>query len=316
MKLEIIIPTYNHPSYIKKIVSFYENLFSNYDFIVSIHDSSDNNQTERLIGNTSNVKYYRYPSTMHVDEKTILALKKCSAEYGFLVGDGWIINIPALFEQKYFDQNKDLILLYSNNIPLYKNYFESNIKVKKIYHNKNEFAKDNFWYLIMYGSSIVKKEFLQSIHTEDCMRLFANKNFIYPCSIIYTDIQTMLVDAMPVLLPNLEKKAPMWLTKREGIEIWTKNFYLSMEHLKGIIDESSIETIIQSTGIRTTYLSFRGLVAFRYHKNLTMKIFWKNKKFISKTSSVNLFVVFLLCCIPRFVFVIAHVLKSKKIKDR
>lgn len=319
MRLEIIIPTYNHPLYIKKIVETYEDLFEQYDFIVSIHDSSSNNETEMLIKENrffdKRLKYYRYPATMHVDEKTILALKKCMADFGYLVGDGWIINIAELFAKDYFKSSNDLILLYSENIPLYKNYFETHIKDNKLYTNKSFFAEENFWYLIMYGSSIVKKEFLLSIDLNSVLNKFANKNFIYPCSIMSLNLQTMLVDKLPILIPNLEKKSPMWLAKREGIEIWSKNFYLSMNALRGYIDESSINHIIKTTGKRTTFLSFRGMIVLRYHKNLTFKIFWKYRKYIAKTSNVPLILVLGICCVPRFLFVIAKKIRGKKRKE-
>ena len=59
-KITVVIPTFNHPLYIKFIIDNCIKTYKGNLFSFEIHDSSDNNETEYLAKNIEGIKYYKY----------------------------------------------------------------------------------------------------------------------------------------------------------------------------------------------------------------------------------------------------------------
>ena len=49
MKLEICIPTYNHPKLVEYLIEKYDEMIEPYDIRITFYDSSENNLTKDIV---------------------------------------------------------------------------------------------------------------------------------------------------------------------------------------------------------------------------------------------------------------------------
>jgi len=303
---EIVLPTYNRSEAVKFLLEKYNKFFGFYDFVLSIHDSSTNDETEKLVKSNSfynkGIQYYRYPSELDVDSKTLMCLKNSTAKYSMLVGDGWIINVDSLFNSKLLDENFDILCLYDSNIKIYREYFNKNIKHKKIYDSKTKFYEDNFWYLIMYGSSIVSRKVLDSIDVLDLCNKYKELGFIYPSSLVESNAEILTADSLNLLTKNPHKGEPGWMLKRDAINTWTRKFILSFGNMNdSYLPEDTKLKIIKTTGKRTGFLTIKGLLILKSKDNFNFKINKKYKQYILQTKACSRLSIFMINLFPTFI---------------
>lgn len=168
--ISIVIPTFNHPSYLKYLFDNCVIPYKGKAFDIYILDSSVNNDTEDLIIKYTDklpikIFYMRYPSTIDPDIKSHIGLSQADGDYLYLMGDGISPDLTELER-----------ILIKNNYGKYdflgippKEYKDSlkateSRLVDKVYtYSLCAFAKDNFYFLTLYGGSIIKKTFFQYI---------------------------------------------------------------------------------------------------------------------------------------------------------
>ena len=73
MKLAICVPTYNNPTFIRDILEGEFSLYSELDYCLYIADSSEDNDTEKIVScfqkKSSNLFYERFPADMRISRK-------------------------------------------------------------------------------------------------------------------------------------------------------------------------------------------------------------------------------------------------------
>lgn len=305
--LEIIIPTYNHGSYIQYILDCYTPLFSNYNFIVSIHDSSTDNVTENIVRNCSmfnqKVFYYRYDSEMDVDEKTIRAIKKGSKDFVILCGDGWVIDVKSVFNASYINMNYDMILVYDKKVKVFADYFNKNIKSEEIYPEINsEYLRKHFWHSTLYGASVLSSKLYKNIDEEGIIGRFNHTNFIYPSAITETLCEikgSIFVLSDNFLIRNKVKNARKEAERVDIIKIWCRNFTVALEKLSKTIGASDAEYIISTTGARTGLLTGNSLAGRKVLKKFNWKIYKEYKPYVLRTMACSKFTLYLILFTPR-----------------
>ena len=74
--LDVVLPTYNNPKCIEYILEKIER-YSQYDYVLSIFDSSTNDETQAIVEKrlSEKITYTRIDSSIDVDEKTLIAVK-------------------------------------------------------------------------------------------------------------------------------------------------------------------------------------------------------------------------------------------------
>lgn len=308
VKLEIIIPTYNHPDYIQYILKNYMPLIVKYDFMISIHDSSTNDETEEIVQRykiiTNKINYYRYDPNIDVDEKTMLSIRHGLGNFVLLCGDGWVINVESIFKSKYFDLKYDMILVYDKNVKVFSNYYKSNIKNEEYYPCINsEYLRKHFWHSTLYGASILNKRLYDVIDYDYIIENYNHTNFIYPVAI--TDALFKLKGSIYVasdnfLIRNERKDYRKVAEQTDIIKIWCRNYTLAIEKLSTIIGAGNADYIIKTTGRRTGLLTASSLAGRRVLKQFNWEIYRQYKSYILKTMACSKFTLYLLLCMPRW----------------
>lgn len=314
--LEIVIPTYNHPSFIEYILEQYEKFFEEFDFTVSIHDSSTDDLTEKLVRNHARfdrqVLYYRYPSEMDVDEKTIRSIKASTHDYTILCGDGWIINVASVLQSDYIKHDYDMILVYDKKVKVFADYFNQYIKnggQRETHYETvtDEYLKNHYWHSTLYGASVISKRLYSEMDAEAIIEEFNHTNFIYPASLVITlgSIQgDVFVTSDDFLIRNSKKNSRKASEQTDVIKIWCKNYSNSVEKLRGIIGDEVANHIIKTTGARTGLLTANSLAGLKVVKHLNWKIYKEYKPYILRTIACSKSKLKLILCTPRFILYI------------
>lgn len=305
-KFEIVLPTYNRSQAIDYLLKQYESYFDKYDFILSIHDSSPNDLTEEIVKKHPNygkqINYFRYDPSLDVDSKTLICIKKTTAKYSMLVGDGWIIKVDELFSSGLLDKDFDILCLYDKGLKLYRSHFEKYIKEAKYYDSKEQFFEDNFWYLIMYGSSIISQKIIEEMDVENLCSKYKNLGFIYPSSLVESNASKLYVDCINILIKNPNKGEPGWMLKKDAVNTWCKNLTINFEKIScEYLPELSKNKIVRTTGKYTGFLTFKGLMTWKAKDNFNFKIYKKYKEYVLKTKACSRFTIFIVNLVPTFI---------------
>jgi hypothetical protein len=185
--LTILIPTYNHPSYIADILNKYKDLLK-FNVFLDIYDASENDETYRIIQkySFSTLRYFSLPG-VSLDERTLIALSSARTPYLFLCGDGYMLTERGYLRVKeYIEKGFDVIEMYDLAIPKDVTYYRSlQAKYNKdpiIYREVKQHFCDNFWHMPFYGGSIVKADAYKdgySNYRESIGSLFSNVYSLY-----------------------------------------------------------------------------------------------------------------------------------------
>ena len=166
--ITVIIPTYNHPSYISYLVKNSIDTYEGSLFRFQIHDSSEDNKTEEIVSKSKiYIKYFHYSKTFNADDKIISALKQVNSTYAYIMGDGCLPDFNKLENDllKNSFSKYDLIgLVEAKNfntkqkaIPyLKKSVFYENFEL-------NYFASKFLYLLTYYGATIVSSAIIKFI---------------------------------------------------------------------------------------------------------------------------------------------------------
>lgn len=313
--LTIVIPTYNHPNMIKYILDNYR-FIDEYNIQVSIHDSSPNDEIEKLIKeyNYKCFSYFKYDSSLNVDVKTIMSLAQVKTKYAYLCGDGVVLNkemLDNLYNQLIKDY--DLIELYDTDLKRHIDYFNKISKGKEtiIYNDIRQHFVDNFWHMPFYGGSIVKKEVFTTINIEKIANEPYN-GFIYPYFIYkyFADKNFCgVVIGGNYFHTNIYKSGSSWIKNKQLCEVWIDNFDSCVNSLPSIYDDYKKE-VIHNTGVNTTFFSFTTLCKFKGSGNFNYKLYKKYKEKIYERTNSSKFSIWLAAIVPNFIFKILRKIKK------
>lgn len=314
--LDIVLPTYNNPLCVKYILEQLKQYsVSKFDFILSIYDSSTDDETKKIVNTylSDRVFYHQMDSQLDVDEKTLLALKNSKAQYVYLIGDGYCPKVDVIFNSINFVKNKsEIIVLYEETWKPQKKFYK-NLK-KFEFYDKNEFYKVHFWQLILYGGSICKSELFDRVDTEQMISLYNTSGFIYPSVLAtysegpYESKIGRFIDLVPY------KKESGWLRNKNAIKIWTKNYYITINKLIDVLDISTINHIIKTTGKNTCFLTARGLVNFRLSDNYNFAKYKEYKFYLKKCKGCNSLIALTIAIFPKWILRFIKNIKKLLIK--
>ena len=119
----IIIPTYNRPRYLKRILSYYNEYVGNYNIIVADSSSDENKKrNEEIISSFSNINisYINYPSEINPSYKIADALNHVNTKYCVFCADDDFI-IPNGIDQSidFLEKNPDFTVAHGYYISFY-----------------------------------------------------------------------------------------------------------------------------------------------------------------------------------------------------
>lgn len=305
--LTIVVPTYNHPEMIKYYIEHCKNL-NQTNVILAIHDSSTDDKTKQIIieANNPNIEYFHYDD-INVDQKTILCLQSVKTKYVMLCGDGAIFNNQDYYKQleRFLDEDFDLIEIYDTAVKRHIDYFNKLDKDKNgfiIYNDITEHFKDNYWHMPYYGGSIVKASVFKEYSIDD-LKDFIGSGFIYPY-MIYNRLaksnSRCLVLGGNSLLKNIYKKDSMWTKDGSAMRIWIDNFLFVVNSLPDLYNPYK-EVVLKTANIRTTFLTFKGLLAWRRDGSYNYKLYKQFKIRLKFMSNVKCFNLFLISIFPRWI---------------
>ena len=234
--ITVVIPTYNRISAMKKFVDECVAGYSGALFKFEIHDSSLDKSLESYVKSFNKIKYFNYDYKINGDVKTIQAIQNVDTPYVYLLGDGYLVDFNRL------EELLGQVGLFSYWIigVMPRGWHISYQKVLKKYsiingayftNNYLNFFNDFFWYLTLYGGSIVRKELCGK---NDISERLINDNspFVYVTT-VFSQLDRYRENCAMILLDNIMVDNPYkgqsgWMKAKKAIEIFCCKYYKSV----------------------------------------------------------------------------------------
>lgn len=319
--ITVIIPTYNHPKYIDYILKHSFSVYKGKLFRFSIHDSSEDDSTEKLIqayneNHDNQIAYFRYPSDISGDFKSYTALKETNSDYLYLMGDGLSPDYDALestlIENKY-DRFDFVGVLPSGyrDIALIKNKYQQDDHLYG-FSDLIEFASQFFYMQTLYGGSIVSHRIIDYIDENNIFERYKYDNrYCYAyISSVFTALSmnskfTFCSSFVNCLLPNVEKKGN-WAHGDNLYKILFEEFQNDVKLLPSYFDD-----IKQQILLSRNIFAWKKIDVIHYRKidSLNFKYLKKYKSVLRVCTYNYRFAVFA-CFIPRFILILMSNVKK------
>lgn len=306
-KVTVVIPTYNRSECIEKLI---EECYLSYKgtlFEFEIHDSSTDDKTKNYIENVKRVsplRYYSYSSDINGDIKTNNAIRDVKTSYVYLMGDGILIDFNKL-EEFLLKENFDkyaVVAFREKELEYYKKHEADKIPINSIiaYENIQNFCKDNFWKMTLYGSAIIKTSIMTNENLEDIRRKYYEfeSPFTYVCTIfqgLYLSPEICAFAYVDFLKFNNLKKGSGWVQKKQAIDFFCYKYYKSVSMLPEIYNSCSRDFLTAHNSC-TKLFSLKQSILLRYSGNISFKIvkkYWKYIKLTVKHPCTLVFVSFI-----------------------
>ena len=308
-RLEIVIPTRNHPESVELLLTAYHKLFDCFDFSVSIHDSSDDDLTLKACEKSSffnrRVRYFKYDVSVSIDEKTLLALKQGCADYLLLCTDGILVKADNLFESGLLEEKFNVCCMYPKDRMVERIYYARTIAKQDVDSSKYLFFYHNFWELILYGASIISKEIAESIDVSEMCRKYSGTGFIYPSTLVElaeNGFRTVFLDVFADT--PLHKSG--WLKSGHAIEQWSKSLHDCVAAIDDCyLDERTKKHILYEHKLGN-FLSTGMFLYFKYYRSFDFRIFRKYRSYVLDMMSATRIGLYFALVVPRFLIVIPY----------
>lgn len=312
--LEIVIPTYRNPACMNANLECMSRYFAEgHDFFISVYDSSEDDETQKIVEKYANdrIVYHRLSPEIHVDEKTVYALKHATGKYVLLGGDGNITKIDEIFHAIDFEKGEaEIYLIYNSSSEHYHSFFKDLQKTE--YTDKNEFFSLHYWYVTFYGGSICKSEIFHRMDENAVLERFKGCNLIYPNMLATISNGPYRVLECDSFYRNPHKNSSGWILDHSAVEIWAKKLTESVERLRGDLSDEAVEEIIRTTNRYNRFFTAKGLMSFRCTKNFDLKIRKKYKPYLKKCLACSWSTSFLIALCPRFILLAMRWLYKKR----
>lgn len=299
-KLEIVVPTYKRAECIANMLAIYQRYVSEgLDFCVSIYDSSPDEKTREIVEKylSENIYYFRIPTDMNVDEKTLIALQAAESDYVMLCGDGHSVVVPAIFSLITKHPDVELFALYDRDWRVQHEFFSTLKGIGTA--DKNTFMADHYWQLILYGGSVCKKSIVKRFDVPLMVEQLNGCGFIYPSALaIYTE-GPFLAAEDKYLIENAEYRESGWVVQKKAMQIWTKNFCMTIDQLRGVLSDSCCDTIVSTIGRRTAFFTVRRLITFRKTDNFNLKLLKEYKSYFKRVKACSMFSAYMIAICPK-----------------
>lgn len=302
---EIVLVTYNHPKLIEYILGEYQNYFASLDFVLSVHDSSENDDTKAIVQSNkyygTKLRYYRYDSSVCVDKKTLLALKNSTGDYVMLAGDGWVVRIDNMLHLiKGLDRQYEIVTVYNLAIDEYAHFYNKYVRADCGEDDICKYLRQNYWYLALYGGSVVRRELIGRIDVDEMVQKYNGKGFIYPSTLAEYAHGPLYTAGIVSMNPNIYKKAAGWFLNHQAMKTWTKNFYESVYLISdGVLGEGDKQFIVSTANRHTGFLTFSNLLRWKTHDNFDYSLYREYKFYFNKMRACNRLQLFVALIIPK-----------------
>ena len=321
-QITVIIPTYNRYECIRKLVDECIAVYQGKLFKFEIHDSSDDTTCETYVKPLASVKYFKYDSSINGDIKTINAMRNADTPYVYLLGDSFLIDFNKLENIISSSDIQNCLIIGVMRVNSYKKY-QKRLKdytfEKGVYstNDHQKFFYDFFWYLTLYGGSIIRKDLCEE---NECTKklMTMQSPFVYVCT-IFTMLgmlsggkkcEFILLDNVMQINP-LKGKSGWWVNKK-AIEIFCYRYYESVRYLSDIYNTQNRKFLISHNKYSGLF-SFKSVILLRIYGNITFSILKKYRQYINKTVPVkNIIYIWVSLLLPRGILNLIYRIKKRK----
>lgn len=254
-KITVVIPTYNHPLYIKYIIDNSIVPYNGELFVFEIHDSSNTDETKEIVKKTRKIKYFKYDSNISADVKSHIAISQVNTSHIYLMGDGLApnFNLLEIFLINSNFVNYDLFGILPSLYLKAKINKDIDIKPneKYIFDNYQEFSKRFFYELTLYGGSIISNKILDYINENGLFEKYKfNSRYCYAhISSIFDALSigkfSSAISFLDCIMINPIKKKSTWMNKELFFSILMDEFYYDVNKIPGY-NPSIIKGIIEN----------------------------------------------------------------------
>lgn len=305
--ITVVIPTYNHPTYVKYII---DNCISTYRgnlFSFEIHDSSDNDKTKELVDSIKNIKYFKYNSDISADVKSHNAISNVKTSHIYLMGDGMTPDFNLL-EQFLSNSNFFIYDLFGILPSSFLNSrinkdIDINPNTKYIFDDYLEFSERFFYELTLYGGSIISKKILEYINCNNLFEKYKYKSrycYAYISSVfdaLSTNKFSFAISFLTSVQYNPLKKSSTWVNKKLYFSILMDEFYFDTKKLFEFNLPTAKEIIKNKNNFA---FSIRTIGSLRSKGILSFSEYRKNRKMLNLYNSQKYLMIFV-CFIPKWV---------------
>ena len=228
-KVDLIIPTYNRPNFLKRILAYYSLHGKNFSFIIADSSSPINKSHNKKIINTFsklNILYIdKFPQNLSQHDKFAEMIKFAKSKYCvFCADDDFIVPNGIKEAVDFLEKNPDYSAAHGTYISFY------------VY--KTPFGSKKFWWRFLYSpfsiTSLNPANRLSSHLTNYNMVVWAVRrtNIVKNC---YEEFSKSKID--PYLLPNFGELLPDVLTVIYGKIKYLNTFYAARQAFSQILSD-------------------------------------------------------------------------------
>jgi len=234
--IEIAIATYNRANILALWLEKCYKTATNIGFVISVYDSSTNDDTAELIATfnrdkENKVKYVRVDTSVRLDDKIMMSLLETECDYVWPLGDSRVFDFCKV-EKKvipFTDNGYDIACLWGD-LPLGND--------GKTYTNVVEFFNDCFWHATWLGGIIYKRTVFDFDFQDDIyirhMSIFNRNDGFSNNGIMFNVLAKknnlkISVSAIGRIYELSKCKEPGWL--KRYIEVWGDNLCYMIDNL-------------------------------------------------------------------------------------
>lgn len=310
--LTISVITRNRSQFLKKgLFEMFEGIKEN-NLILNIFDNSSETDREtykiyeELKKQYEKVFYYGTNKELSYPENCKRAFEKFNdSDYSLIIGDSNYISKENLEDILNILKTKryDILVLNSGRV--------KDIKTNKEYIDKQEFFEELTWHCTLIGSTIYKKEFLETAINRGIYEKYTGNDFfqlgILLEGLYYKENCKVFFIQKKSLNPIEIPKESYW--KKNTFKTFGKDWIEFIERLPQ--DLKNKEEVIKSHGIKSGLFSIKGFIHLRKKNYLNIDILSKNKNLIQRLSKVKFFYLYLICLLPIILIQKIKILRDK-----
>lgn len=297
-KLAIAIPTYNRSLILKENLLIMLPELREYDITIYISDDSDNYLTRDMISELKiqydNIHYHKNKPSLGHDKNCLKTLEMPNEEYVWYLGDSLIIKNNGIKEiLNIIEKNTfDMILVNSDTRD-----FETK---SEHYNDANKFFVDLAWHATFTGTTIYRKKIL----FRENYQKYIGSNFIQLGVILEELLKSnngLYWFNKKLIYTNKNKKESYW--NKNIFKVFANDWIDFINSLPNEYLNHNKKKVIKSHSDHTGIFKFRTYISLRRSNVLNLKSYFENYDKLKLATSLNIYAVFIIALIPKFILV-------------
>jgi len=282
-KLAIAIPTFNRPDILNENIRLMLPEIIEFSIPVYISDDSTDDETktmsEILQKDYENIFYYKNSPGLGHDRNCIKTLSLPTEEYIWYLGDSFAINSGGL--------NRVLNIINSQVVDFISVNARGRANINdRIFLDGNELLISLGWHLTLSGTTIYSKNVLNRIKKLDLGRC---RNFPHT-AIIFDWLNDYIISCN-------SRKQSYW--KKNVFEVFLTDWNVLISNLPSSYTNENKLVAIKMHSEKTRIFSLYSFLSYRFNDIFDFQVFKRFSGLIRKSSSVNLWLVFLISIFPK-----------------